>query len=331
VFLRFERKTNFEIFDIIYKKEFITLIFSLLNSFFSKKTPKEPEPIPNIDFSEPVGLPMICCFNSEQITPLMGVCGTPSYPFDIYCNIVVKSKPKDGIVDIREIDSLSSSKSDTKYFSTLEDFGSFIFDDIQRNSPHELKGWTIEACKKHTDSDLFRPSTQLERIRWNGRTELKNSGGSHHFGVARYLISQGELYPGGTQIELPIFERYIDSVFAERAFKDWHYFIVHEKVLQSIQQIYEREDFNDVSMCRISLNNKDNKDRIIAVNLKDIETNFRRQNLLDELITASRDETCNTQYRNLISKKCIDMNTLILDALVLQQKNDHQHHYTFTD
>lgn len=296
------------------------MISSILKSLFGEKIPKEPEPIPSIDFTELVGLPMLCCFNADQITPLMSMCGTPTYPFDVYYNLIAKTNPEIGIVDLREIDSLSSSKSENKYFNTLEEFGAYTLEKIQKNSPHELKWWTIEACKKHSESDLFRTYTRLEHIRWNGRTELKNSGGSHHFGVARYLISQGEIYPGGTQVELPIFERYIDSALAELAFTDWHFFIIHKKVLQSIYQIYTREDFMEISMCRVSLDNKTNDDHIIAINLKDIEVNPKRQNLLDELITASLDETCDVQYRNLIGKKSIDMNALILNALTLQQK-----------
>lgn len=301
-----------------YAKDLRTLILSIIKTLFGINMPEEPETIPPIEFDELVGLPMLCCFNADQITPLIDICGTPKYPFDLYYSLIGKTEPKLSVVDIMDIDSLVISKSDSKYFVTLEEFGAKTLEVIQKHYPHELKWWTIEACKKHSDSDLFRQSTRLERIRWNGRTELKNSGGSHHFGVARYLMSQGELYPGGTQIELPVYERYIDHILVEQAFKNWHFFILHEKVLQSIREIYTKDDLMYVSMCRISLNNKDNEDRIIAVYLNGIETNPKRQNLRDELIAASLDDTSDVQYQKLIGKKCIDMNALILDALASQ-------------
>ncbi|WP_298624809.1 DUF6685 family protein [uncultured Legionella sp.] len=101
-------------------------------------------------------------------------------------HLVTVNETKNWWCDIRDIDCLSSSKSNLNLFTTLDEFATTVNSNL-----------IADVSEQNLDKNL-----QWERGRilnkpsfycygWdNKRIHLCNSGGSHHFSAARYLASQ---------------------------------------------------------------------------------------------------------------------------------------------
>lgn len=293
------------------------------------------EELEDVVFEGAVALPKIGCFCSNVFTPLIGLCGSDNYidqPFREIRKLIKRTVPKETLIDIAQIDSISHSSSDQKYFESIVEFGRITLEYALSNEPTQ-NNWTIEGCKRHSDSDLFgRRDTQCNLIAWNGRLEICNSGGSHHFAVARYRMTIGESYPGGSVIKLPMAYVFIDEAVANNLTEQWHFFIISDDtLLKSIQGLYRLGvDYLENDLCRYSLSKESKKtkptsykmsDRIIAIDLKEISLCKKRTKLLSDLINASHDEIPQLYSEISVGKKCIDLNKIIYESLSIQNKN----------
>lgn len=91
--------------------------------------------------------------------------------------------------DIQDVTGLSSSKSNLEKFTSLDSMvetnSREMINEITEDKLHEnLAHGEIRILHRDSTSDHF------ARYRWDGRTLLMNSGGSHHFAAARYIASR---------------------------------------------------------------------------------------------------------------------------------------------
>lgn len=91
--------------------------------------------------------------------------------------------------DIQDVTGLSSSKSNLEKFTSLDSMvetnSREMIDEITEDKLHKnLAHGEIRILHRESTSDHF------ARYRWDGRTLLMNSGGSHHFAAARYIASR---------------------------------------------------------------------------------------------------------------------------------------------
>lgn len=89
--------------------------------------------------------------------------------------------------DIQDVTGLSSSKSNLETFSSLDSM-------VKTNSKEMIDEITEYKLKKNLSHREIRilngEGDYFARYRWDGRTFLINSGGSHHFAAARYIASR---------------------------------------------------------------------------------------------------------------------------------------------
>lgn len=271
-------------------------------------TSKHPEPeLPKIVFEGAVNVPKIGCFCSDDISGLLTLSGTPEYPFSAIKAFVKTTSPSETMFDFMDIDSISTSKSDTKYFPTIEIFGEDTLNEIKKIEPLKIHAnWSVDACKSHIDSDLFgRGSTQIKIIRWNNRVEVDNSGGSHHFAVLRYYMSIGEAYSFSTMIKIMTFERFIDEELVKDTINKFQFFIVSHETHRNIVNTYNgRTDFKAMERVYRHDDGKKN-DWMIAISLTATQEANRRTDLIAELFDASVSSP----------DMCLDLNTYIKERI----------------
>ena len=91
--------------------------------------------------------------------------------------------------DIQDVTGLSSSKSNLESFTSLDSL-------VGKNSRELIDETTEESLQKNLAHGGIRilhqesTSDHFARYRWDGRTLLMNSDGSHHFAAARYIASR---------------------------------------------------------------------------------------------------------------------------------------------
>lgn len=98
-------------------------------------------------------------------------------------DLVVVSEIENWLCDIRDIDCLSSSKSDLSLFNTLDDFATTV----NHNLISEISEQNLNKNLRWERGRIL-DNPSFYRYTWdNMRIHLCNSGGSHHFSAARYL------------------------------------------------------------------------------------------------------------------------------------------------
>ena len=91
--------------------------------------------------------------------------------------------------DIQDVTGLSASKSILENFYSLDSM-------VETNSRKMIDEITQDKLDKNLAHSEIRilhqvnSSDHFARYRWDGRTLLMNSGGSHHFAAARYIASR---------------------------------------------------------------------------------------------------------------------------------------------
>ncbi|MFV7771621.1 DUF6685 family protein [Shewanella marisflavi] len=93
-------------------------------------------------------------------------------------------------INIREIDGLSSGKCIPSNFETLDDLAIDRIDTLHK-LPKDPEAALVEALK-HPEIRLIHStlSEPVIKMAWDCRSYLMNSGGAHHFAVARYLAEK---------------------------------------------------------------------------------------------------------------------------------------------
>lgn len=90
--------------------------------------------------------------------------------------------------DITEIDGISNSKSEHRYFASVKDFG-LDFSTYKKTSVDEAG---LQQMLEHHEVRIVQPHTtdRLGMRLWDSRLFLYNAGGSHHFAGAAYIAGQ---------------------------------------------------------------------------------------------------------------------------------------------
>ena len=90
--------------------------------------------------------------------------------------------------DITDIDGISNSRSEHRYFASVKDFG-LDFSTYKKASVDEAG---LQQMLDHHEVRIVQPRTtdRLGMRLWDGRLFLYNAGGSHHFAGAAYIAGQ---------------------------------------------------------------------------------------------------------------------------------------------
>ena len=90
--------------------------------------------------------------------------------------------------DISDVEGISASKSDERFFASVQDFGR----DFTKYLGLGVEAASLERMRHHDQSRILHspPSDGFSWAAWDGRLFLDNAGGSHHFAGASFLAAE---------------------------------------------------------------------------------------------------------------------------------------------
>lgn len=123
--------------------------------------------------------------------------------------------------DIRDIETLGAAKSDLSAYPDLDSFA-------LARCQEKITDVSPEALRRNLSHDQIRilgenPSDTLSRFSWDGRINLCNEGGAHHFAAARYLSKRMNI---AVPITATLIEHQIDGSALDQLLRDFDIFAV---------------------------------------------------------------------------------------------------------
>lgn len=133
---------------------------------------------------------------------------------------IITSKSYNKDIDLKDLDSITSSKS-TGSFRTLFEFG--LDNDIDYKTAWQ--GLNIEALGR---------GFNINKYNWNGKIEWRNDGTSHRVSSLIYhLFCDKKSY----MVNANITEYSIDKIKLQEYINDWHIFLLHKKNTTSVTHL----------------------------------------------------------------------------------------------
>lgn len=191
------------------------------------------EKLIDINFKK-IYTPLIDCFDSDDLDVFINI--ENSYKNDDVQTLfskLIKTHDENSQIDIKEIDSISSSKSKWDYsFDSIYLFGKNVYVD------RDCK-WSFEKCITHITSrkDIL----DISYYSWNNKYTWHNSDGSHHFAVASFLATNEKIEH---EFNCNLTIKKIDEEIAKNLLNTFDMFVIHQNCRYELNDCFDY----DISM-----------------------------------------------------------------------------------